>query len=133
MTASEPVLRVAVSVPVRHPFDYLPPRPEWSPPLQPGMRVRVPFGRKTAIGVVVGIAPASAVDARRLKRVRDVIDAEPLLDAAMLKLLAWAGGYFQHPVGEVVVGTLPRLLRLGRAPKAERNMRYAATTVGSRS
>ena len=97
------------------------------------MRVRVRFGRKTAIGVVVGIAPASAVDVRRLKRVRDVIDEEPLLDAAMLKLLAWAGGYFQHPVGEVVVGTLPRLLRLGRAPKAERSMRYAATTAGAQA
>ena len=132
-TAPEPVLRVAMSVPIRHPFDYLPPRPEWSPPVRPGMRVRVPFGRTSAIGVVVDVAPASTVDARRLKRVRDVIDAEPLLDAATLKLLAWASGYFQHPVGEVVVGTLPRLLRLGRAPKAERRMRYAASAAGARA
>ena len=132
-TVPEPVLRVAVSVPIRHPFDYLPPRPGWSPPVRPGTRVRVPFGRTSAIGVVVDVAPASTVDARRLKRVRDVIDAEPLLDAATLKLLAWASGYFQHPVGEVVVGTLPRLLRLGRAPKAERSMRYAASAAGARA
>ena len=95
------------------------------------MRVRVPFGRTSAIGVVVEVAPASTVDARRLKRVREVIDAEPLLDAATLKLLLWSSGYFQHPVGEVVVGTLPRLLRLGRAPKAERSMRYAASAAGA--
>ena len=130
-TVTEPVLRVALPVPVRHPFDYLPPRPESTPPVRPGVRVRVPFGRTSAIGVVVDVASASALDARRLKRVREVIDAEPLLDAAMLELLAWAGGYFQHPVGEVVVGTLPRLLRLGRAPRAERTMRYAATTAGA--
>ena len=133
MTASEPVLQVAVPVPVRHPFDYLPPRPDSAPPVRPGARVRVPFGRTSAVGVVVGIAQASAVDARRLKRVRDVIDAQPLLDPAMLKLLLWASGYFQHPVGEVVVGTLPRLLRLGRAPRAERRMRYAATTAGTQA
>ena len=133
MTASEPVLQVAVPVPVRHPFDYLPPRPDSAPPVRPGARVRVPFGRTSAVGVVVGIAQASAVDARRLKRVRDVIDAQPLLDPAMLKLLLWASGYFQHPVGEVVVGTLPRLLRLGRAPRAERRMRYAATTAGAQA
>ena len=133
MTATEPVLRVAVPVPIRHPFDYLPPRPDWTPPVRPGMRVRVPFGRKAAIGVVIDVAPASSVDARRLKRVRDVIDAEPLFDAAALKLLAWAAGYFQHPVGEVVVGTLPRLLRLGRAPKAEHDMRYAATAAGAQA
>ena len=133
MTATAPILHVAVPVPVRHLFDYLPPHPETTRPVRPGVRVRVPFGRTSAIGVVVGTAPASTVDTKRLKRVRDVIDAEPLLDAAMLKLLLWSSGYFQHPVGEVVVGTLPRLLRLGRAPKAERSMRYAATTVGSQA
>ena len=132
-TVAEPVLRVALPVPIRHPFDYLPPRPGRTPPVRPGMRVRVPFGRTSAIGVVVDIAPASTVDAPRLKRVRDVIDVEPLLDPATLKLLAWASGYFQHPVGEVVVGTLPRLLRLGRAPKAERSMRYAASSAGARA
>ena len=133
MTAPAPILQVAVPVPIRHLFDYLPPRPGSTLPVRPGTRVRVPFGRTSAVGVVVGTAPASAVDAKRLKRVREVIDAEPLLDPAMVKLLLWASGYFQHPVGEVVVGTLPRLLRLGRAPRAERTMRYAATTAGAQA
>ncbi len=133
MTAPEPILRVAVPVPVRHLFDYLPPRPGSAPPVRPGARVRVPFGRTSAVGVVVGVARASAVDARRLKRVREVIDPEPLLDPALLKLLLWASGYFHHPVGEVVVGTLPKLLRLGRAPKAERMVRYAATPAGGQA
>ena len=101
--------------------------------MRPGARVRVPFGRTSAVGVVVDVASASEVDAHRLKRVREVIDAEPLIDAATLKLLAWASGYFQHPVGEVVVGTLPRLLRLGRAPRAEQSMRYAASTAGAQA
>ena len=133
MTVTEPVLQVAVPVPVRHRFDYLPPRPGWTPPVRPGVRVRVPFGRTSAIGVVVGVASTSAVYATRLKRVHDVIDAEPLLDPATLKLLVWASGYFQHPIGEVVAGTLPRLLRLGRMPKAERSMRYAASAAGARA
>ena len=133
MTVTEPVLQVAVPVPVRHRFDYLPPRPGWTPPVRPGVRVRVPFGRTSAIGVVVGVASTSAVYATRLKRVHDVIDAEPLLDPATLKLLVWASGYFQHPIGEVVAGTLPRLLRLGRTPKAERSMRYAASAAGARA
>ena len=133
MTAPAPILQVAVPVPVRHLFDYLPPQPGSTLPVRPGTRVRVPFGRTSAVGVVVGSAPASTVDAKRLKRVREVIDTEPLLDPAMLKLLLWASGYFQHPVGEVVVGTLPRLLRLGRAPRAERTMRYVATTAGAQA
>ena len=128
---TEPVLQVAVPVPVRRRFDYLPPRPGWTPPVRAGARVRVPFGRTSAIGVVVGIASTSAVNALRLKRVCDVIDAEPLLDPATLKLLIWASGYFQHPIGEVVTGTLPRLLRLGRAPRSEHGRRYAASTAGA--
>ncbi len=131
-SVTEPVLQVAVPVPIRRRFDYLPPRPGWTPPLRPGVRVRVPFGRTSTIGVVVGIASTSAVDAPRLKRVCDVIDAEPLLDPATLKLLTWASDYFQHPIGEVVAGTLPKLLRLGRAPKSERRMRYAASPAGAR-
>ena len=133
MAAAGPVLQVAVPVPVRRRFDYLPPDPDRTPPVRPGMRVRVPFGRTSAIGVVVGAAAASAVDAARLKRVREVIDPEPLLDPAMLKLLEWASGYFQHPVGEVVVGTLPRLLRLGRAPVARHGLQYAASAAGERA
>ena len=129
----EPVLQVAVPAPVRRRFDYLPPRPGWTPPVRPGVRVQVPFGRTTVIGVVVGVAPTSAVDAARLKRVRAVIDAEPLLDPAMLKLLVWASGYFQHPIGEVVTGTLPKLLRLGHAPETGRSVRYAATAAGTRA
>ena len=133
MTAPAPILQVAVPVPVRRLFDYLPPQPGSTPPVRPGVRVRVPFGRTCAVGVVVGTAPASTVDAKRLKRVREVIDTEPLLDPAMLKLLLWSSGYFQHPVGEVVVGTLPRLLRLGRAPRAEQSVQYAASAAGAQA
>ena len=133
-TAPEPVLQVALPVPIRHPFDYLPPRPEWSPLLQPGMRVRVPFGRKTIIGIVVGIAPASAVDVRRLKRV--CATSSTRSRCSMRRCSSCSHGPADTssiPWARVVVGTLPRLLRLGRAPKAERNMRYAATTVGAQA
>ena len=134
MTAPEPILQVAVPTPVRRRFDYLLPQPgRTSPPVQPGVRVRAPFGRTSAIGVVVGVVATSAVDAARLRRVHEVIDTEPLLDPATLKLLLWAGDYFQHPVGEVVAGTLPRLLRLGHAPKARRSVHYAATAAGERA
>ena len=133
VTVTEPVLQVAVPAPVRRRFDYLPPQPGWSPPVPLGARVRVPFGRTSVVGVVVGVATTSAVDVARLRRVREVIDTEPLLDPVMLKLLLWASGYFQHPVGEVVAGTLPRLLRLGHAPEIRRSVRYAATTAGERA
>ena len=50
------VLKVALPSPLRRLFDYLPapraPACGW----QPGLRVRVPFGRRDVVGVVVSLA-----------------------------------------------------------------------------
>jgi hypothetical protein len=46
--------------------------------------------------------------------VQPVIDATPLLGAAVLKLLEWAADYYHHPIGEVFATAPPRLLREGR-------------------
>lgn len=134
-TMAESVIQVAVPTPLRRHFDYLPPSAiPGSFPIRCGMRVRVPFGRTTAIGIVIGIARKSALPIAKLKRVLDVLDEEPLLDRSVLDLLLWASGYFQHPVGEVVVGTLPRLLRMGRGLHAfASDPEYSITVAGERA
>ena len=120
------VLQVAVLSPVRSTFEYLP-REEGSP-VPPGTRVRVPFGRSHRVGVVLGAARASALAPERLKRIAEVLDVPPLLDPATLRLLRWAAEYFHHPIGDVVVGTLPRALREGRP--AGRAGAWTATAAG---
>ena len=105
------VWKVAVPVPVPDTLDYLPPRRDWKAP--PGVRVRVPFGRRRLIGVVMGQGPA-AVETTRLRRVEAVLDEQPVLDRSLLDLVAWASRYYRHPIGEVVAAALPRALRCGR-------------------
>src|SRR5262245_7353820 len=109
MTAA--ILRVALDVPLRRLFDYLPPRATVL--VEPGMRVRVPFGRQKLVGVVVEEAHESELPVEKLKPVLEVIDAEPLLDPAALSLLKWAAEYYHHPIGEVLSAALPKALRLG--------------------
>ena len=107
------VIVVAVPAPLRQLFDYLPPA-GWEAPLPaPGTRVKVPFGRRQLVGVVLGARAASAVGAGRLRRVAAVLDAEPLLGPRDLELLRWAAGYYHHPEGEVFAGMLPGPLRRG--------------------
>ncbi len=65
------VLRVALDVPMRRLFDYLPPGRRGRPRRQ---RVRVPFGRQRLVGLVVGQAATSEVPADRLKPVLEVLD-----------------------------------------------------------
>ena len=106
-------LRVAVPVPVGDGFDY-----RWDgsgPPPAPGTRVRVPFGSRERIGIVVEPGNPSAIDDAALKSIAEVIDAEPLIDAELMASLRWAATYYHHPIGEVLIQALPGLLRQGRA------------------
>ncbi len=121
------VLRVALDMPLRRLFDYLPPAPDVHVAL--GSRVRVPFGRQRLIGVVVEGAGTSELPVARLKPVLEVLDAEPLFDAAALSLLQWAAEYYHHPIGEVIAAALPKALRTG-APAVAAEERWMATAEG---
>ena len=114
----ETILQVAVDVPLRTCFDYLP--PEGCPPPRAGVRVWVRFGRNRQVGVVFGTTTDSALPAARLRRVEGVIDDEPVLDGPLLELLRWAADYYVHPPGEVCAAALPALLRQGRPARVER-------------
>ncbi len=112
---SPAVLRVALDLPLRRLFDYLPPAGETRDPIEPGVRVRVPFGRHRSIGIVMEVAETSELPLERLKPVLEVLDTRPVLDPPALALLRWASEYYHHPIGEVVAAALPKSLRLGVA------------------
>ncbi len=123
------VLRVAIDAPLRQPFDYLAP-PGLAPAAVPlGVRVRVPVGRRETIGMVVDRANHSEVSPAALKSVRQVLDATPLIDSALMQLLRWTADYYHHPLGEVIAAALPRALRDG-APCAARIEYWRATPAG---
>ena len=126
------ILRVALDTPLQQLFDYLPPAPPGVAFPAVGVRVRVPFGRRRMMGLVVGTADASQIPAARLKGVLEVLDERPLLDSGLLALLEWAADYYHHPLGEVIASALPRAMRLGaRAAAVEE--RWAVTEAGSRA
>ncbi|MEZ5474966.1 MAG: primosomal protein N' [Steroidobacteraceae bacterium] len=112
---SEDILQVAVDVPLRRAFDYHPPAKAGRFPPQLGVRVRVPFGRRRLIGVIVGITKRSDVPTEKLRQAIEVLDAEPVFDARLRKLLAFAADYYHHPLGEVIAAALPKLAREGAA------------------
>jgi primosomal protein N' (replication factor Y) len=121
--------RVVLDMPLRRPFDYLPPKDDPGKPIMPGTRVRVPFGRQRLIGVVVGAAASSDIAPERLRPILEVLDAEPVLDPPMLALLNWAADYYHHPIGEVLAAALPKALRLGAAAAAL-TTRWVASPAG---
>ncbi|HSC76458.1 MAG TPA: primosomal protein N' [Pseudomonadales bacterium] len=119
------VLRVALPVPLRRLFDYLPPTDFDSKNLQPGLRISVPFGRQQLTGVLIEITDHSAVPANKLKHALAILDKEPPLTLVLFELAQWAASYYQYPLGEVLNALLPHTLREGgeQAIRHERHWR----------
>ncbi len=108
-----PILRIADPSPLDRVFEYLPPPDCDLAVLQPGLRVRVPFGRRHVVGFLLEIGTDTALDPAVLRPAQAVLDTEAVLPADVLALLQWARRYYHHPPGEVFTVALPALLRQG--------------------
>ncbi|HKK15077.1 MAG TPA: primosomal protein N' [Gammaproteobacteria bacterium] len=127
MVTRNNILRVAINTPVRKLFDYLLPEKGSEVKLQPGMRLQVPFGRsREKIGLLIAVTDSSTIERHRLKRATMILDNYPVLPRQQLELMLWAAEYYQHPVGEVILGHLPKLLSQGAPAELPRNRCWKA-------
>ncbi|KES23934.1 MULTISPECIES: primosomal protein N' [unclassified Pseudomonas] len=125
------ILRLALPSPLRRLFDYLPPRGLDPGRLQPGVRLRVPFGRREIVGVLVELADSSQVPEDKLRPALAVLDREPPLPAHLLELCRWTAQYYQHSLGDTLSWALPNLLRQGE-PAEARVQRFWLAVPGAR-
>ena len=127
------ILQIALDTPLRRIFDYRPPAEfagqgaHEAPPL--GVRVRVPFGRRQLVGILVGVASESDIAAPKLKAALGILDQLPILDPVTFDVLRWAAEYYHHPVGEVFAAALPVSLRAGQ-PALEMTQRWSLSDSG---
>ncbi len=105
--------QVALNRPVRREFTYGIPA-DMSEQVTRGMRVSVPFGREKKLGVVVGLLDKSAFDPRRMKKVIEVLDPEPVVDEELLGLTHWISDRYGCAWGEALAAVLPAPLKSGR-------------------
>jgi len=120
--------QVAVPSPLRRLFDYLPPA-GCDREIAPGCRVRVPFGTRELVGVVVG-RRVHGDGGRELRAMHAVLDAEPLLCGELLELVTWAADYYQCPLGEALASAFPTLLRQGEPYPDLRSWQWRLSTRG---
>jgi len=100
---SELIADIAVNAPLKQLFSYRVPD-DLIDSVQVGMRVQIPFGRRTTIGFLLGLRQGQA---EGLKDLQGFLDEEPLLTPELIKLLRWAADYYCHPIGQVVRTALP--------------------------
>lgn len=115
---------VAVPIPGRDVYSYR--VPDDQADLAVGECVEVPLGRRKLHGFVL------AIEQRPMPSftLRDVgaRNAEVRLPAALMRLVAWAAGYYRCTVGEFLSGVIPAGVRDGTQVRIERRVR-AVTDV----
>ena len=76
----------------------------------PGCRVRIPLRNRDATGTVLRIqeAPQSEFDLRFLT---GLVDPEPLITPALLKLAEWITSYYGTPLEQVIRSIIPASIR----------------------
>ena len=123
------ILKIALDTPLRRVFDYLPPALVRDS-IRPGVRVRVPFGRRRTVGILVATATDSTIDPTKLRRALEVLDEAPIFDPVTFDLLRWAADYYHHPLGEVLAAALPASLREGEDAEPRALERWSLTATG---
>jgi primosomal protein N' (replication factor Y) len=100
------VARVAVAAPLEKTLFYLVPDPLRAR-ARVGVRLRLPLGRRTAVGFLLGLEEKEPDDAAGLKPIYEVLDEDPLFDEAMVAFFERAADYYCYPIGEVIRTALP--------------------------
>jgi primosomal protein N' (replication factor Y) len=93
------------------PYDYRIPDP-MRDQLKPGMRVRVPLGkrRKPITGWCTETKLGSSAQ-RTLRDVAQILDDDPLCDPPLVRLVIWMSHYYQAPAGQVFDTLIPSSVR----------------------
>nr|WP_276583955.1 primosomal protein N' [Pseudomonas sp. RIT-PI-AD] len=125
-------MRLALPSPLRRLFDYRAPPGIPAAALQPGMRLRVPFGRRELVGILVEVVDHSEVPADKLKPALELLDRVSPLPAALFRLCLWTAQYYQHSLGDTLSWALPVLLRQGE-PAEARQERFWQACEGARA
>ena len=110
------ILQIALDTPLDKFFDY-----SWisesdveggaqaSP--QPGHLALIPFGNRKVMGLIVHVKEKSDFDPEKIRGVIAVRDHVPPLSSEWLALCRFAAAYYQRPLGEIVLPSLPKMLR----------------------
>ena len=98
------------------PYDYRVPE-ECRNQVALGKRVLVPLGRGNrtreayCIDVCSAAERSAAVDMRKLKPLRRVLDRDALLNSEMLDVARWISDYYVTPLGQVIETVVPSGVR----------------------
>ncbi len=124
------ILIIALPTPLRRLFEYRPPKGACASSLTPGVRVRVPFGPRELVGILVNTSDETSIPEHKLKHAIQIVDEAPILNDEIMSLCLWVAEYYQHPIGEALLTALPTLLRKDKPIPVSTPVFWAHTQEG---
>ena len=121
LSKDQKILKIALDVPVNKFFDYI----SNDENIKIGQYVKVPFGKRTLIGICCEIASESIVPADKLKSIVS-IESEIIFDASMLKLLYFVSDYYQHPIGQTIMSVVPSRIKKNSLTSKKKELLFKA-------
>lgn len=85
--------------------------------LKIGHAVKIPFGNREIEGFVVDFTSDSLIKKDKLKKISEIVTAEPLFDQDMLVLFKWVASYYKSSLLRVIKTAIPTGLIEGRISK----------------
>jgi len=104
---------VVLPLPIEKPFHYGIPAP-LAALIKPGMRVTVPFGKKSLTGYCTALVPEAGV--KTVKDITALIDEQPMLSNDLFSLGHWMSATYLCSLGESLSAVLPPALRAPKRP-----------------
>lgn len=111
------IIEVVLDTPLNSSFDY-----RWAgeEAPQPGQLVLVPFAGREVMALIVAVKHESSVPPEKLKDALALRSMLTPLPERWLQLARFAADYYQRPVGEVALPSLPKNLRVAKTVALER-------------
>jgi primosomal protein N' (replication factor Y) len=103
------IVQVAIDSPLNKLFDYAW-NEEFKVAPQKGHIVQVSFGRQECIGIVMQILDKTEYDLEKIKKVKAIAPLPPI-SSDVVAMAEFAAIYYQRPIGEVLIPSIPKLWR----------------------
>ncbi len=110
-TGHQSIARIALDIPVDTLFDFAAPGITHA---DIGRLAVIPFGKRRTVGVIVDVVGSSAVPSNKLRAIESLVSSAPALSAKDMALYRFCAEYYHHPLGCVILNTLPTQFRSAR-------------------
>jgi len=113
------IASIRVDLSINREFDYMIPA-QWTGQIIPGIRVKVPFGKRNVLGTVIEIKENTGSSEHDLKSIIELVGSSAVLSPALMQLANWMATYYLAPLDLVLRTLTPAVVQKRNSIRAKK-------------